>query len=71
MTDQNSPADTRDDGSGEGAAEPIPLDDRSGSEWVDDAAEARTGDDPRATAPRDKAGRPSDKPFDQWNPRNG
>ena len=28
-------------------------------DWADDAAEARTADDPRAMAPRDAGGRPS------------
>ncbi|MEV0153081.1 hypothetical protein AB0H57_04980 [Micromonospora sp. NPDC050686] len=28
-------------------------------DWADDAAQARTADDPRTTAPRDAAGRPS------------
>jgi len=28
-------------------------------DWADDAAQARTADDPRAVAPRDAAGRPS------------
>ncbi|WP_433389401.1 hypothetical protein [Micromonospora sp. KLBMP9576] len=28
-------------------------------DWADDAAQARTADDPRAMAPRDAAGRPS------------
>ncbi|SBT51212.1 hypothetical protein [Micromonospora auratinigra] len=28
-------------------------------DWADEAAQARTADDPRATAPRDAAGRPS------------
>jgi hypothetical protein len=27
--------------------------------WADEAAQARTGDDPRAVAPHDKAGKPS------------
>ncbi|HEX5541791.1 MAG TPA: hypothetical protein VFX60_09540 [Micromonospora sp.] len=27
--------------------------------WADDASKARTSDDPRAVAPRDRAGRPS------------
>jgi len=27
--------------------------------WADEAAKARTADDPRAMAPRDRAGRPS------------
>ncbi|MEU6072880.1 hypothetical protein [Micromonospora sp. NPDC047074] len=30
-----------------------------GRDWADDAAQARTADDPRAMAPRDAAGRPS------------
>ncbi|MEH0970373.1 hypothetical protein V6U77_04445 [Micromonospora sp. CPCC 205546] len=30
-----------------------------GRDWADDAAEARTADDPRAMAPHDAAGRPS------------
>ncbi|MCW3814514.1 hypothetical protein ONA91_08590 [Micromonospora sp. DR5-3] len=28
-------------------------------EWADEAAQARTADDPRAMSPRDAAGRPS------------
>lgn len=28
-------------------------------DWADEAAQARTADDPRAMAPRDPAGRPS------------
>ncbi|MFR9775835.1 hypothetical protein ACL02O_07210 [Micromonospora sp. MS34] len=28
-------------------------------DWADDAAQARTADDPRAMAPRDAGGRPS------------
>ncbi|MGC5017008.1 hypothetical protein [Micromonospora sp. DT47] len=28
-------------------------------DWADEAAKARTSDDPRATSPRDAAGRPS------------
>ncbi|MDM4722273.1 hypothetical protein QTQ03_22775 [Micromonospora sp. WMMA1363] len=28
-------------------------------DWADEAAQARTADDPRAMAPRDAAGRPS------------
>ncbi|MEH1098102.1 hypothetical protein [Micromonospora sp. CPCC 205561] len=34
-------------------------DSERGRDWADDAAQARTADDPRATAPRDAAGRPS------------
>ncbi|MFG3697753.1 hypothetical protein ACGF5C_07505 [Micromonospora sp. NPDC047620] len=30
-----------------------------GRDWADDAAQARTADDPRAMTPRDAAGRPS------------
>ncbi|MFG1886963.1 hypothetical protein ACGFIR_03725 [Micromonospora sp. NPDC049051] len=30
-----------------------------GRDWADDAAQARTADDPRAMAPHDAAGRPS------------
>ncbi|MER7416625.1 hypothetical protein ABT346_07530 [Micromonospora peucetia] len=30
-----------------------------GRDWADEAAQARTADDPRAMAPRDAAGRPS------------
>ncbi|WP_327030332.1 hypothetical protein OG989_09870 [Micromonospora sp. NBC_01740] len=30
-----------------------------GRDWADDAAQARTADDPRAMAPRDAADRPS------------
>jgi hypothetical protein len=30
-----------------------------GQDWADEAAQARTADDPRATSPRDAAGRPS------------
>ncbi|MFC0004963.1 hypothetical protein [Micromonospora siamensis] len=30
-----------------------------GRDWADEAAQARTADDPRTTAPRDAAGRPS------------
>lgn len=29
------------------------------ADWADEAAKARTADDPRAMAPHDKAGRPS------------
>lgn len=29
------------------------------SDWADEAAKARTADDPRAVAPHDRAGRPS------------
>lgn len=47
------------------AAEPMPPDDRSGGEWAEDAAKARTADDPRIRAPRDSAGRPSTKSFDE------
>lgn len=28
-------------------------------DWADEAAQARTADDPRATAPHDRTGRPS------------
>ncbi|MFC4148782.1 hypothetical protein ACFO0M_21205 [Micromonospora mangrovi] len=30
-----------------------------GRDWADEAAQARTSDDPRTTSPRDAAGRPS------------
>ncbi|MEH1015294.1 hypothetical protein V6U90_19535 [Micromonospora sp. CPCC 206060] len=33
--------------------------DRQRGDWADEAAMARTADDPRAMAPRDRAGRPS------------
>ncbi|MEO3776655.1 hypothetical protein ABGB16_07350 [Micromonospora sp. B11E3] len=36
--------------------------DERGRDWADEAAQARTGDDPRAMAPRDAAGRPSNGP---------
>ncbi|WBB77828.1 hypothetical protein O7606_16295 [Micromonospora sp. WMMD882] len=32
---------------------------RRGQDWADEAAQARTADDPRAMAPHDAAGRPS------------
>ncbi|MFI9526640.1 hypothetical protein [Micromonospora rosaria] len=32
---------------------------KSGRDWADEAAQARTADDPRAVAPHDAAGRPS------------
>ncbi|KWV31142.1 MULTISPECIES: hypothetical protein [Micromonospora] len=31
-------------------------------DWADEAAQARTPEDPRAVAPRDAGGRPSDGP---------
>ena len=34
-------------------------DEERGRDWADEAAQARTGDDPRAVAPHDKAGKPS------------
>lgn len=34
-------------------------DEERGRDWADEAAEARTADDPRAMAPHDAAGRPS------------
>ncbi|MEU7620537.1 hypothetical protein AB0M91_29315 [Micromonospora rifamycinica] len=33
-----------------------------GSDWADEAAQARTPEDPRAVAPRDAGGRPSNGP---------
>lgn len=32
---------------------------REQQDWADEAAQARTGDDPRAVAPHDRAGKPS------------
>jgi hypothetical protein len=40
-------------------------DERSGRTWADDAADARTSDDPRARTPSDAAGQPSGRPFDE------
>ncbi|GIJ23523.1 hypothetical protein [Micromonospora lutea] len=34
-------------------------DEQRGRDWADDAAEARSADDPRARSPHDAAGRPS------------
>ncbi|MCZ7421289.1 hypothetical protein O7605_17430 [Verrucosispora sp. WMMA2121] len=34
-------------------------DDRHGRDWADDAAQARSADDPRARSPHDATGRPS------------
>ncbi|WDZ86479.1 hypothetical protein [Micromonospora cathayae] len=34
-------------------------DEERGRDWADEAAQARTADDPRAMAPHDAAGRPS------------
>lgn len=42
-----------------------PRDKRSGREWVNDAANARTADDPRARTPSDAAGQPSGRPFEE------
>ncbi|MEH0845171.1 hypothetical protein V6U81_22545 [Micromonospora sp. CPCC 205711] len=33
-----------------------------GRDWADEAAQARTPEDPRAVSPRDAAGRPSNGP---------
>jgi hypothetical protein len=33
--------------------------------WADDAADARTSDDPRARTPHDSAGQPSGRPFEE------
>jgi hypothetical protein len=38
---------------------------RAGRKWVDEAADARTSDDPRARTPRDATGQPSTRPFDE------
>ncbi|WP_434742638.1 hypothetical protein [Micromonospora sp. SH-82] len=35
------------------------IDAERGRDWADEAAQARTADDPRAVAPHDAAGRPS------------
>jgi hypothetical protein len=42
-----------------GEAAGRPEEGEPGREWADQAAQARTGDDPRAVAPRDSAGRPT------------
>jgi hypothetical protein len=36
-----------------------------GRTWADDAAEARSSDDPRARTPRDAAGQPSTRSFEE------
>lgn len=33
--------------------------------WADEAAKARTADDPRARTPKDAAGQPSNRPFNE------
>ena len=33
--------------------------------WADEAAEARSSDDPRARTPHDSAGQPSGRPFEE------
>ena len=38
---------------------------RDDRHWADEAAKARTADDPRARTPRDAAGQPSNRPFDE------
>lgn len=38
---------------------------RPGQTWADDAAQARTSDDPRARTPSDASGQPSDRSFDE------
>ncbi|MFI6821563.1 hypothetical protein ACIBJE_11510 [Micromonospora sp. NPDC050187] len=35
------------------------TDEERGRDWADEAAQARTADDPRAMAPHDAAGRPT------------
>ncbi|MEU4565642.1 hypothetical protein [Micromonospora sp. NPDC023956] len=35
------------------------TDEERGRDWADEAAQARTADDPRAVAPHDAAGRPT------------
>jgi len=42
-----------------------PRDERARRTWADDAADARSSDDPRARTPRDAAGQPSQRSFDE------
>ena len=47
------------------AAEDQRREERSGREWADEAASARTADDPRARPPHDAAGQPTTRPFEE------
>jgi hypothetical protein len=38
---------------------------REGRTWADEAAKARTADDPRARTPKDAAGQPSTRSFEE------
>lgn len=53
MADQEQSRKQRDDEQPRHEAE------ERGRDWADEAAQARTADDPRAMAPHDAAGRPS------------
>jgi len=59
MSDPRIPDDDTDDTA---TQEP---EERPGRDWADDAADARTSDDPRARAPHDALGIPSNRPFDE------
>lgn len=54
QTDKTRPGTSRDKG----------KDDRQGRTWADEAAKARTADDPRARTPNDNAGQPSVRSFE-------
>jgi hypothetical protein len=40
-------------------------DDEPDRTWADEAAKARTADDPRARTPKDAVGQPTNRPFDE------
>jgi hypothetical protein len=42
-----------------------PGEERPKGTWADEAAKARTSDDPRARTPRDAAGEPTTRSFDE------